>query len=401
MELIDIRPIVEFYHSKLAQITLDYKRYLYSQINWESRVIGIKGERGVGKTTMLLQRIKEKYSNPDETFYISLDHYWFGTHPLQDLIAFLYKRGITEFYIDEVHKYKGWSAILKNLVDQYDDLRIVYTGSSLLEIDNAKVDMSRRQTSYTLKGMSFREYLAYEGILHRDAVSLEELLRNHVPISFDVISKTKILAAFEAYLRTGIYPFHRDAGLDFLVRLKEVVDTVIESDLPAVEKVTYDTLEKCKKLLMIIAENVPLQPNVSRLSSSLGTTRDSLLKLLYNLDKAEILELLTVELKSYKKLVNPEKIYLGNTNLMYALSPKIDVGTLRETFFIDQLSAIGTVQMPLKGDFLVNGKYLFEVGGESKEFDQIAGIPDSYLAIAGIETGYSARIPLWMFGFLY
>ena len=401
MELTDIRPIVEFYHSKLAQVTLDFKRYLYPQINWDSRVIGIKGERGVGKTTMLLQRIKEKYSNPDDTFYISLDHYWFGTHQLQDLIEFLYKRGITEFYIDEVHKYKGWSTILKNLVDQYKDLRIVYTGSSLLEIDNAKVDMSRRQTSYTLKGMSFREYLAYEDILHVDAISLEDLLKNHITISIDITAKTKILVAFEAYLRSGVYPFYKEAGLDFLVRLKAVVDTVIESDLPAVEKITYDTIEKCKKLLMIIAENVPLQPNVTRLSTSLGTTRDSLLKLLYNLDKAEILELLTVELKSYKKLVNPEKIYLGNTNLMYALSPKIDVGTLRETFFIDQLSAVGTVQMPLKGDFLVNGKYLFEVGGESKEFDQIAGIPDSYLASAGIETGYSARIPLWMFGLLY
>ena len=401
MELTDIRPIVEFYHSKLAQVTLDFKRYLYSRINWDSRVIGIKGERGVGKTTMLLQRIKEKYSNPDDTFYISLDHYWFGTHQLQDLIEFLYKRGITEFYIDEVHKYKGWSTILKNLVDQYKDLRIVYTGSSLLEIDNAKVDMSRRQTSYTLKGMSFREYLAYEDILHVDAISLEDLLKNHITISIDITAKTKILVAFEAYLRSGVYPFYKEAGLDFLVRLKAVVDTVIESDLPAVEKITYDTIEKCKKLLMIIAENVPLQPNVTRLSTSLGTTRDSLLKLLYNLDKAEILELLTVELKSYKKLVNPEKIYLGNTNLMYALSPKIDVGTLRETFFIDQLSAIGTIQMPLKGDFLVNGKYLFEVGGESKEFNQIAGIPDSYLAIAGIETGYSACIPLWMFGLLY
>ena len=401
MELPDIRPIVEFYHSKLAQVTLDFKRYLYPQINWDSRVIGIKGERGVGKTTMLLQRIIEKYNNPDDTFYISLDHYWFGTHQLQDLIEFLYKRGITEFYIDEVHKYKGWGTILKNLVDQYKDLRIVYTGSSLLEIDNAKVDMSRRQTSYTLKGMSFREYLAYEDIIQVDAISLEDLLKNHITISIDITSKTKILVAFEAYLRSGVYPFYKEAGLDFLVRLKEVVDTVIESDLPAVEKITYDTIEKCKKLLMIIAENVPLQPNVTRLSTSLGTTRDSLLKLLYNLDKAEILELLTVELKSYKKLVNPGKIYLGNTNLMCALSPKIDVGTLRETFFIDQLSAVGTVQMPLKGDFLVNGKYLFEVGGESKEFDQIAGIPDNYLAIAGIETGYSALIPLWMFGLLY
>ena len=401
MELADIRPIVEFYHSKLSQVSLDFKRYLYPQINWDSSVIGIMGERGVGKTTMLLQRIKEKYSNPDDTFYISLDHYWFGTHELQDLIKFMYKRGITEFYIDEVHKYKGWSGILKTLVDELHDLRIVYTGSSLLEIDNAKVDMSRRQTPYTLKGMSFREYLEYDGILKMNAVTLEELLSNHVPIAMDIVSKTKVLVAFDTYLHTGVYPFYRDAGKDFLVRLKEVVDTVIESDLPAVEKITYDTVDKCKKLLMIIAENVPLQPNVDKLATSLGTTRDTLLKLLYKLDKAEILELLTVELKSYKKLVNPEKIYLGNTNLMYALSPKIEIGTLRETFFIDQCASVGTVQMPPKGDFLVNGKYLFEVGGEGKTFDQIADIPNSYLAVDGIETGFGARIPLWMFGLLY
>lgn len=401
MELSDIRPIVEFYHSKLSQVSLDFKRYLYPQINWDSSVIGIMGERGVGKTTMLLQRIKEKYANPDDTFYISLDHYWFGTHELQDLIKFMYKRGITEFYIDEVHKYKGWSAILKTLVDELHDLRIVYTGSSLLEIDNAKVDMSRRQTPYVLKGMSFREYLEYEGVLKMNAVTLEDLLKNHVTIAMDIVSKTKVLVAFDTYLHTGVYPFYRDAGKDFLVRLKEVVDTVIESDLPAVEKITYDTVEKCKKLLMIIAEHVPLQPNVDRLATSLGTTRDTLLKLLYKLDKAEILELLTVELKSYKKLVNPEKIYLGNASLMYALSPRIEVGTLRETFFIDQCTSIGTVQMPSKGDFLVNQKYLFEVGGEGKSFEQIADIPNSYLAIDGIETGYEARVPLWMFGLLY
>ena len=401
MELADIRPIVEFYHSKLSQVSPDFKRYLYPQINWDSSVIGIMGERGVGKTTMLLQRIKEKYANPDDTFYISLDHYWFGTHELQDLIKFMYKRGITEFYIDEVHKYKGWSGILKTLVDELHDLRIVYTGSSLLEIDNAKVDMSRRQTPYTLKGMSFREYLEYEGILKMDAVTLEKLLTDHVSIAMDIVSKTKVLRAFDIYLHTGVYPFYRDAGNDFLVRLKEVVDTVIESDLPAVEKITYDTVEKCKKLLMIIAENVPLQPNVDKLATSLGTTRDTLLKLLYKLDKAENLELLTVELKSYKRLVNPEKIYLGNTNLMYALSPKIEIGTLRETFFIDQCASVGTVRVPPKGDFLVNGKYLFEVGGEGKTFDQIADIPNSYLAVDGIETGYGARIPLWMFGLLY
>lgn len=401
MELNDLRPIVDFYHSKLAQVTLLFKRYLYPQINWDARVIGIKGERGVGKTTMLLQRIKEKYENPDDTFYMSLDHYWFKTHTLQELVTFLYNRGINEMYIDEVHKYEGWSGILKNLVDQYADLRIVYTGSSLLEIDNAKVDMSRRQTPYTLKGMSFREYLEYEGVLKTEAISLETLLSSHVSLSMDIVSQTKVLKQFDAYLQSGVYPFYKEAGADFLVRLKEVVNTVIESDLPAVEKITYETIEKCKKLFMIIAEKVPLQPNIERLAASLGTTRDTLLNILYSLDKAEVLELLTVQLKSYKKLLKPGKIYLGNTNLMYAFTPQIQVGTLRETFFIDQLSAISSVQLPEKGDFQVGEKYLFEIGGPSKDFEQIANIPDSYLAMDGIETGYGASIPLWMFGFLY
>ena len=401
MELSDIRPLVEFYHSKLSQTTLGFKRYLHPLINWNSRIIGIKGERGVGKTTMLLQRIMEKYQNYDDTFYISLDHYWFKTHTLQDLVGFLHSRGISELYIDEVHKYKDWSIILKNLYDEFNDLRIVYTGSSLLEIDNSKVDMSRRQTLYTLKGMSFREYLEYEGTLKMTALTLDDLLSKHVSIALDIKTKTKILLDFETYLHHGFYPFYKEAEGDFLIRLKEVVETVIESDLPGVEKITYETMEKCKKFFMLIAENVPLQPNTEKLAVSLGTTRDTLLNLMYNLDKAEVMELLTVQLKSYKKLVNPAKIYLGNTNLMYAYTPRIEIGTLRETFFINQTSSTGTVQMPAKGDFLINGKYLFEVGGPDKSFEQIADLPDSHLAVDGIESGYGARIPLWMFGLLY
>ena len=401
MELTDIRPIVDFYHSKLAQTKLDFKRYLYPRINWDARIIGIKGERGVGKTTMLLQRILEKYPHPDDTFYMSLDHFWFQTHTLQDLVTFLYQRGVTEFYIDEVHKYKGWSGILKTLADQYADLRIVYTGSSLLEIDNSKVDMSRRQTPYTLKGMSFREYMEYEGVMKMDAVPLETLLKDHTSIALDILTKTRVQKHFESYLHHGVYPFYKEAGADFLVRLKEVVNTVIESDLPTVEKITWDTIEKCKKLFMIIAEKVPLQPNVERLAVSLNTTRDTLLSILYKLDRAQVLELLTVELKSYKKLVNPAKIYLGNTNLMYAFTPRIEVGTLRETFFIDQLSAVSTVQLPAKGDFLADGNFLFEIGGPDKTFEQIADIPDSYIAADGIDSGYGSKIPLWMFGLLY
>ena len=249
--------------------------------------------------------------------------------------------------------------------------------------------------------MSFREFLEYEGIMKLRALSLDELLSVHVAVAMEIVGKTKILSKFDQYLHYGVYPFYKDAGTDFPVVLQNVVKLVVESDLPAVEKISYTTVDKCKKLFMIIAENVPLQPNTEKLAASMSTTRNTLLNLLYKLDEAEILELLTVELKNYKRLVNPEKIYLGNTNLMYAFSPTINVGTMRETFFIDQLSSVGTVQMPQKGDFLVNGKYLFEVGGEGKDFEQIANVPDSYLAIDGIETGYGNRIPLWMFGLLY
>lgn len=401
MELSDIRTLIDFYHSKLSQVSTEFKRYLYPKINWDSRVIGIMGERGVGKTTMLLQRIKDKFSNPDETFYISLDHYWFQTHTLQDLIKFLYARGITEFYIDEVHKYENWSIILKNLYDQYGDLRIIYTGSSMLEIENSKVDMSRRQTVYTLKGMSFREYLEYEKLLKTDPLDLDILLKQHSGIASDISGKIKILKHFQDYLHHGIYPFYKEAGDDFISRLHNVINLVVESDLPAVEKVTWPTIERCKKLFTIISENVPLQPNIDKLATSMGTTRDTLLKLLYKLDMAQILELLTVELKNYKRLVKPEKIYLGNTNIMYAFTPDINIGTLRETFFADQLSTIGSVQISPKGDFLIDGKYTFEVGGDGKDFGQIANIPDSYLAVDNTEMGYGARIPLWMFGLLY
>lgn len=205
MELSDIRPLIEFYHSKLSQVSLDFKRYLYNKINWKARIIGIRGERGVGKTTMLIQRIKEKYTNPDDTIYISLDHLWFKTHSLQELIGFLYNRGINEFYIDEVHKNEDWSRIIKNLYDQYADLRVIYTGSSMLELDNSIVDMSRRQTPYILKGMSFREFLEYDGTIDIPAYGLEDILSNHSAIALDIVSRLKVLREFDKYLHYGVY----------------------------------------------------------------------------------------------------------------------------------------------------------------------------------------------------
>lgn len=402
MDYVDIQPLVNTFHRKLAATDLRFKRYLYDRINWDVRLIGIKGARGVGKTTLLLQHIKETFAHLDQVLYVSLDNLWFNNHSLEELVEFLYTHGVVNIYFDEVHKYKNWTRSLKNFYDNYPDLNIVYTGSAMLAIDNSKTDLSRRQSLYTLNGLSFREYLEYEGVAAIPVIALEELLDTHIGYAMEVASKIKVLKCFDDYLNKGYYPYYKESGEDYLMRVAEVARLVIDSDIPAVEDITYTTVQKIKKLLMVIAENVPLEPNINKLSAELESTRDQTLKMLYLLDRAALLCLLTDKVKDYKHLTGPKKVYLNNTNLMYALSGNnLSKGTLRETFFANQVGAVATLTMPKQGDFMAVGKYLFEVGGSRKTFGQIAGIPDSYLALDDIETGSGNRIPLWMFGCLY
>lgn len=401
MDYVDIQPLLNAYHRKLVVTDLRFKRYLYDRINWNSRLVGIKGARGVGKTTMLLQHIKETFNNIDDVIYVSLDNLWFENHQLEELVEFLYTHGVMHIYFDEVHRYKNWTMLLKHFYDSYPGLSIVYTGSAMLAIENSVADLSRRQSLYTLNGLSFREYLDYEGIAKIPSVGLEELLMNHTKYALDVTSEIKVLRHFDLYLRKGYYPYYKEAGEDYLMRVGEVVRLIIESDIPAVEDITYTTVQKIRKLLMVIAENVPLEANINKLSTQLESTRDQTLKMLYLLDRAGLLWLLTDKIKDYKHLTGPKKIYLNNANLMYALSGKISEGTMRETFFANQLGAITTLTMPKQGDFMADGKFLFEVGGTRKTFDQIADLPNSYLAIDDIETGNGNRIPLWIFGCLY
>lgn len=401
MDYADIQPLLNAYHRKLAATDMRFKRYLYGQINWNVRLIGIKGARGVGKTTLLLQHIKEAFSNIDEVLYVSLDNLWFESHRLEDLVDFLYARGVTHIYFDEVHRYRNWASLLKQFYDSYPDLNIVYTGSAMLAIDNSVADLSRRQSLHTLVGMSFREYLEYEEIAAMPVLSLEKLLTEHSGYALKTAGSIKVLKHFEDYLRTGYYPFYKDAGEDYLMRIGEVARLVIDSDIPAVEDITYATAQKIKKLLMVIAGNVPLEVNITKLSGQLESTRDQTLKMLYLLDRAGLLNLLTDKAKDYKHLTGPKKIYLNNPNLMYALSAHISEGTMRETFFANQLGAVASLTLPKQGNFMADGKYLFEVGGSRKTFDQIADIPNSFLAIDDIEVGNGNRIPLWMFGCLY
>lgn len=401
MELVELQPLFDNYHRKLAKIDLRFKRYLYSQINWKARLIGIKGPRGVGKTTMLLQHILENYEDVDKTLYASLDDLWFSSHTLMELIDWAYQHGITRLYLDEVHRYDQWSINLKNIYDNYPDMSIVYTSSSLLIMDNANVDLSRRQTIYTLYGMSFREFLSYEGIINLDAISFDDLLNNHVRYAIQITKDIKVTPLFESYLEYGYYPFYRESIEDFPIRLRETISVVIENDLPAVENVSFETVQKVKRLLMIISERVPFEPNMSELWGLLATNNELGLRMLYALDKAQILGLLTSKPKNYRYLYKPDKIFLGNSNLMHVLCPRVDKGNERETFFYSQLRVSNEIKYPKKGDFYVNDKYLFEVGGRRKTFEQIKDISDSFLAVDDTEVGHGSRIPLWMFGLLY
>lgn len=401
MESIELQPLFNNYHRKIARIDLRFKRYLYDQINWSARIISIKGARGVGKTTMLLQHILENYEDIDKTLYASLDDLWFSTHSLIDLVDWADQHGMQRLYLDEVHKYERWKETLKNIYDSYPDMSIVYTSSSLLIMDNATVDLSRRQTAYILYGLSFREFLAFENLLHYPAIALDDLLQNHVRHAMQIVQNVKMASYFETYLEHGYYPFYREVGEDFASRLREIVSVVIDSDLPAVENMTFETIQKVKKLVMIISERVPFEPKMSELWTQLATNNELGLRMLYALDKAQILALITSKAKNYKFLYKPDKIFLGNTNLMHVLCPVVNKGNERETLFFGQLQVNNDIKHPLKGDFLVNDKYLFEVGGRKKSFEQIADVPNSFLAVDDTEVGYGNRIPLWLFGFTY
>lgn len=398
----DIDDLLYGYHNRLTATSTNFHRYLFDDIAWDERLIGIKGPKGIGKTTMLLQHIKETFPHRDDALFVSMDNLWFANHELKDLVRFYYQRGGRYLFLDEIHHYKPWQVVLKNIYDDFPELHVVYSGSSLLQIEKGEADLSRRLAEYTMTGMSFREYLEYEGIAKLPVISLEELLTGHTDIALDINEKVpNILSYFENYLKNGFYPFYKEAKRTFPQRLQQVVNHVLEVDYPAIEEVEIATIRKAKKMLMVLAENVPQTPNMNELYAQLETARAQGLKMMYALDRAGLLALLTDTTKNLKNLSRPEKVFLNNSNLMYALGHKTDIGTIRETFFLSQTRQVGHVTYPAKGDFLIDGKYLFEVGGPAKTFEQIKDVPNSYLAVDGIECGHGARIPLWMFGLLY
>lgn len=398
-----INYLVKIFQRKLSATPMSFFRYLYPMIDWNDTLIGIKGPKGCGKSTLLLQHIKEAFKGKDieKALYVSLDNLWFSTHDVIEVVDYHYTHGGTHLFIDEIHYYKHWQTLLKNISDDYPGLHVAYTGSSMLQMESSEGDLSRRLAMYEMRGLSFREFLEYEGILQLPTFTLEQLLAEHVSIAMDICDKTKILEHFKKYLEVGYYPFYKSVHHSYYQRLQSVANQVIEVDYPIVDDITMSTIRKTKKLLMLLAERAPQLPKMNELYKELETDRNQGLKMLYALQRGGLLLLLSDNAKSPDNLSRPDKIYINNSTMMYALSPRVDTGTLRETFFMNQLSQRHEVRYPKAGDFLVDRKYLFEVGGKSKTFDQIKDIPDSYLAVDNTEMGHRNRIPLWMFGLLY
>lgn len=395
--------LLEKFRVKLKSVETNFVRSTMGEINWNARLIGIKGARGVGKTTLLLQYIKlHLVSELDKVLYVSLDNMWFSENSLYDLGDIFTKHGGKYLFLDEVHKYSNWSTDIKNLYDDYPDLKIVFTGSSLLEILNARADLSRRAVVYHLQGLSYREYLNIELGADFQTYTLTELLNNHLNISEKITTEIKPLMYFKEYLQSGYYPYYREESDLYYLRLNEVINMILEIELPIARNVDISYVHKLKQLLFIIAQSAPFIPNISKLSERININRQTLLSYLFFLGESKLINLIYKDAHGISLLQKPSKIYLENTNLMYALSEKVpNQGNIRETFFLNQIAKKHLVELAPKGDFIVDKNMIFEIGGKSKGIKQIKGIENSYIVADDIEYGFGNRIPLWLFGFLY
>jgi predicted AAA+ superfamily ATPase len=394
--------VIKFY-KKLGATSTDFVRDTMNKVNWSARLIGIKGARGTGKTTLLLQYIKLHLANQlDQTLYVSLDAIWFNTNSFIDLVDDFSKRGGKYLFIDEVHKLPGWTQALKNIYDDYPELYVVFTGSSLLEILNARADLSRRAVVYEMQGFSFREYLRMETGLSFEILSLEQILTAHLQEAQKVNQQIKPFQYFENYLKKGYYPFYQEQPDLYEIRLGEVINLILEIELPQLRGVELAYVTKVKQLLVIIAESVPFMPNVSKLSEKININRATLLSYLHYLAEIGLTRNLFKEAYGISRLQKPTKIYLENTNLIYLLAQQnANIGNIRETFFINQLSSDHKVTYTEKTDFKVDDTYFFEIGGKNKTNQQIAGLENAYVVADNIEYGFQNQIPLWLFGFLY
>jgi len=392
--------LVKIYLRLFQETEVGKLRYLYSDIDWNERCIALIGAKGAGKTTLLLQHIKMNFANKKEAaLFVSLDNTWFAKHTIFDLADEFYMNGGTHLFLDEIHHYPNWAIEIKNIYDSFPKLKIVFTGSSLLQIYKSTVDLSRRVVYEVLEGLSFREFLNFEKVGDFPVLSLEEILENHQEIAFHITENVRIIPLFKKYLKNGYYLFYKEGLKKYERKLQEAINNVIDVDISAIENIGFESRYKLKRLLATLAALVPYTPNITELAKTIDTNRNNTLKYLTLLANAKLLNLVSYENKTIGALTKPDKILLNNTNLSY-LYGNTNIGSMRETFFVNQVSAVENLVLSRHGDFMVDN-YIFEIGGKNKTYNQIKDLPNSFIVADDIEVGHKNKIPLWLFGMLY
>lgn len=386
--------LYEFFYRKLKNTPVEFLRYKYNQIKWENKAFGLVGPRGVGKSTMLLQYIKQNLDAKD-TLYVSADNLYFAENKLVDLADRFVKMGGKHLFIDEIHKYEGWSRELKQIYDSYDDLQIVISGSSILDIYKGMADLSRRMPIYEMQGLSFREYLRLFHGIDVPVYSMEDILTHKAVIS-DIEHP---LPFFHDYLKRGYYPFGRDE--EFEMELMQVINQTMEVDIPMHMKANISVGKKLKSLIMTVSKSVPFKPVMQKLADVTGINRNDIPNYLIYMERAGMISQLRNATGGLRGLGKVEKLYLDNTNLIYALATQhADIGNIRETFFMNQTRVCNDVRSSDISDFEIDGK-VFEIGGRKKGQKQIESASDGYIVKDDIENGYANVIPLWAFGLNY
>lgn len=379
------------------RVDTNYIRDFHNQISWNSRLVAILGSRGVGKTTLMLQHIK-LHDDASKSLYVVADDFYFTTHRIEDFARSFMLQGGKNLYIDEIHKYKGWSTEIKNIYDKMPDLKVTYSGSSILELEKGGADLSRRKVEYTLPGLSFREYVNISKGWDLPAYTLQEIIAGKVDFPTE---KARPLQLFTEYLRYGYYPFFKEG--DYGMRLKSVIKQIVEEDIPKFADMEIASVQKLKKLLYMLAQSVPFKPNYSKLERDLGISRNALPKYLLYLEKAGLIAILREKAKGIKILEKMEKVYLQNPNQAYVLSEDLpNIGNIRETIFMTWMQTGHFISSSAVSDFEVDG-LTFEIGGKKKGKKQIAEIPQGqgFIVKDDTEYVYQNAIPLWMFGFIY
>ena len=388
----------------LRATSLKIVRGYMQSINWEAPMFCLRGARGVGKSTLLRQYAKMKFpAGSEEVLYCTLDSVYFSTHSILYVAEKFYQHGGRLLMLDEVHKYNGWSREVKEIADLYPDLQVILSGSSMLNLLDGDADLSRRCVGYDMPGLSFREFLQFYKGIELPPFSLEEILSDSQQIASKVNDVCRPLQQFHEYLQYGYYPYYLKNKIDYYTLIEQTVNYVIEAELPILRSVDVTNCRKLKALLSVLSQTVPFEVDISKLAVAIGATRGTVLDYLRYLSDAGLLSLLYSDLLSVKKMQKPDKIYLNNPNLLYALAgSQVNIGTIRECFAVNQLTQRHKVEYGRnKGDFKADGQWTFEVGGENKSFGQIADIPNSYILADDIEMPHGNKIPLWMIGFLY